>query len=80
MPYADLFTTAVDARNPLTAAEAAHPLKAELKRYLTPAVLVLDELGYLPLDKTGADLPFRVLSQRYERGSLIITTNKVHKN
>lgn len=37
-------------------------------------------VGYLPLYKTGADLPFRVLSQRYERGSLIITTNKVHKN
>ena len=47
---------------------------------MPPAVLVLDELGYLPLDKTGADLLFQVISQRYERGSLIITTNKAYKN
>jgi DNA replication protein DnaC len=75
-----LFTTAVDALNNLVAAQAAQRLKAELKRYLTPAVLVLDELGYLPLDKIGADLLFQVISQRYERGSLIITTNKAYKN
>lgn len=78
--HAVLFTTAVDALNNLVAAQAAQRLKAELKRYLTPAVLVLDELGYLPLDKTGADLLFQVISQRYERGSLIITTNKAYKN
>ncbi len=75
-----LFTTAVDALNNLVAAQAAHRLKAELKRYLTPAVLVLDELGYLPLDKNGADLLFQIISQRYERGSLVITTNKAYKN
>lgn len=75
-----LFTTAVDALNNLVAAQAAQRLKAELKRYLTPAVVVLDELGYLPLDKIGADLLFQVISQRYERGSLIITTNKAYKN
>lgn len=75
-----LFTTAVDALNNLVAAQAAQRLKAELKRYLAPAVLVLDELGYLPLDKSGADLLFQIISQRYERGSLIITTNKAYKN
>lgn len=75
-----LFTTAVDALNNLVAAQAAHRLKAELKRYLAPAVLVLDELGYLPLDKNGADLLFQIISQRYERGSLVITTNKAYKN
>lgn len=75
-----LFTTAVDALNHLVAAQAAQRLKAELKRYLAPSVLILDELGYLPLDKTGADLLFQIISQRYERGSLIITTNKAYKN
>lgn len=75
-----LFTTAVDALNNLVAAQAAHRLKAELKRYLAPALLVLDELGYLPLDKNGADLLFQIISQRYERGSLVITTNKAYKN
>jgi DNA replication protein DnaC len=75
-----LFTTAVDALNNLVAAQATQRLKAELKRYLAPTVLILDELGYLPLDKTGADLLFQVISQRYERGSLILTTNKAYKH
>jgi DNA replication protein DnaC len=74
-----LFTTAVDAINNLVAAQAAHRLKAELNRYLAPAVLILDEIGYLPLDKAGADLLFQIISQRYERGSLIVTTNKAFK-
>ena len=38
-----------------------------------------DELGYLPIDKTGADLLFQIISQRYENGSTIITTNRVFK-
>ena len=36
---------------------------------------LLDELGYVPLDKTGADLLFGFISQRYERRSLVVTTN-----
>ena len=39
-----------------------------------------DELGYLPIDKLGCDLLFQVVSQRYERGSMIITSNKPFKN
>jgi DNA replication protein DnaC len=39
----------------------------------------LDELGYLPNDKNGADLFFQVISGRYERGSLIITSNRAFK-
>ena len=39
----------------------------------------MDELGYLPIDKTGADLLFQIISQRYEQGSLIITSNRVFK-
>ena len=77
--HAVLFTTAVEALNNLVAAQAAHRLKAELKKYLTPAVLVCDELGYLPLDKAGADLLFQIISQRYERGSIVLTTNKPFK-
>ena len=41
---------------------------------------MIDELGYIPLDKAGADLLFQVISHRYERGSLIITTNKAFKS
>jgi DNA replication protein DnaC len=75
-----LFTTAVDIINTLTAAQAAHRLKVELKRLLAPRILCLDEVGYLPIDKTGADLLFQVISQRYERGSIVLTTNQPYKH
>jgi DNA replication protein DnaC len=75
-----LFTTAVDIINTLTAAQAACRLKAELKRFLSPRLLCVDELGYLPIDKTGADLLFQVISQRYEKGSLVLTTNQPFKH
>lgn len=75
-----LFSTAVDAINNLVAAQAVGRLKLELKKYQKPALLVLDELGYLPIDKTGADLLFQVISQRYEKGSLIITSNRAFKD
>jgi DNA replication protein DnaC len=75
-----LFTTAVDIINTLAAAQTTGRLKTELKRYLKPAVLAIDELGYLPIDKTGADLLFQIFSQRYERGSLLITTNQAYKH
>jgi len=78
--HAVLFTTAVDAVNTLLAAQAAHRLHSELKKYITPGLLVLDEVGYLPLDKAGADLLFQIVSQRYERGSIIVTTNKAYKH
>ena len=38
-------------------------------------LLIIDELGYVPLSQTGAELLFEVLSQRYERGSIIVTSN-----
>jgi len=75
-----LFTTAVDAINALVTAQATHRLQSELKKYLAPALLVLDEIGYLPLDKAGADLLFQIISQRYERGSIVVTTNKAYKH
>jgi DNA replication protein DnaC len=75
-----LFATAVDVINSLSAAQAANRLKAELKKYLSPSVLLLDELGYLPIDKRGADLLFQIISQRYERGSIILTSNRAFKN
>ncbi len=74
-----LFTTAVDIINVLTAAQVNHRLKSELKRYVAPRILIVDEVGYLPIDKVGANLLFQVISQRYERGSLILTTNQAYK-
>jgi DNA replication protein DnaC len=40
-------------------------------------VLLLDELGYLPIDKRGADLMFQVVAARYESGSIVLTTNRI---
>lgn len=77
--YHVLFTTAIDVINSLSAAKAVQRLPVELKKYIKPSLLILDELGYLPIDKAGADLLFQVISHRYERGSLIITSNRVFK-
>lgn len=74
-----LFASAIDIINTLAAARKTGRLKDELKRYLRPAVLLVDELGYLPIDKAGADLLFQVISQRYEQGSIILTTNRIYK-
>jgi len=75
-----LFTTAINVINAMSAAKTAGRLKAELKRYLRPEILILDELGYLPIDKHGANLLFQIISHRYERGSIIITSNRAYKH
>ena len=77
--YSVLFASAVDVINTLAAAQRAGRLKTELKKYLKPALLILDELGYLPIDKAGADLLFQVISLRYEQGAIIITSNRAFK-
>jgi DNA replication protein DnaC len=77
--FSVLFATAIDVINTLAAAKSAGRLKAELKKYTKPALLIMDELGYLPIDKAGADLLFQVISLRYEQGAIIITSNRVFK-
>lgn len=77
--FSVLFASAIDIINTLNAACNAGKLKTELKKYLKSDILVIDELGYLPVDKKGADLLFQVISQRYEHGSIILTTNKSFK-
>ena len=74
------FTTAIDIVNTLAAAQNAGRLVQEIRKYTRPQLLVVDEVGYLPIDKHGADLLFQVISQRYETGSIILSTNKVFKH
>jgi DNA replication protein DnaC len=76
--YAVLFTGAIDIINTLAAAHAAGGMKQALARYTKPHVLALDELGYLPIDKFGADCLFQIISHRYERGATLITSNQVY--
>jgi len=77
--YSVLFATAVDVINTLAAAQNAGRLKQELNKYLKPTLIILDEIGYLPIDKTGADLLFQIISKRYEQGSIVLTSNRVFK-
>jgi DNA replication protein DnaC len=74
-----LFTTAIDIVNTLLSAQGAGRMKPELKKYLKPDLLLIDELGYLPVDKKGADILFQALSLRYEKAATLITTNRVYK-
>ena len=75
-----LFTTAIDIINTLAAAQSAGQLKRQIRRYVQPAVLIVDELGFLPVDKLGADLLFQIISARYERAPIVITTNRAYKH
>jgi DNA replication protein DnaC len=70
------FTRAIDMINTLTTAQVNGTLEKALKNYIHPSLLLLDELGYLPIDKRGADLMFQVVAARYESGSIVITTNR----
>jgi DNA replication protein DnaC len=66
----------VDLINHLTTAQINGLLGKALKTYTRPDLLLLDELGYLPIDKRGADLLFQVIAARYESGSIVLTTNR----
>jgi DNA replication protein DnaC len=78
--YSVLFTSAIDVINTLTTAKSTGRLKQEIRKYAKPALLIVDELGYLPIDKSGADLLFQVISARYEQGSTLITSNRAFKD
>jgi DNA replication protein DnaC len=75
-----LFAGAIDVINTLTAAKSAGRLKQEIKKYAKPTLLIVDEIGYLPIDKSGADLLFQVISVRYEKGSTLLTSNRAFKD
>ncbi len=70
-----LFTTAADLLLDLNGQETARALERRLRHYTRPALLVVDEVGYLAYDARAADLLFQLVSRRYEHRSLLITTN-----
>ena len=71
-----LFTTAMDMLNHLLASQVDHSLVRKLRTYTDPALLVIDELGYLSLDQQSSNLFFQVISTRHsQKRSTIITTN-----
>ena len=74
--YRVLFTTAAELIAALTRAAAQGRLDERLKLYTVPRLLIVDEIGYLPIDRAGANLFFQLISRRYERGPMILTSNQ----
>ncbi|MBV8867680.1 MAG: IS21-like element helper ATPase IstB [Acidobacteriaceae bacterium] len=70
------FMTAHDIVGDLGRAYREGRLDRRMRVYLAPKILIIDEMGYLPLDELGATIFFQLVSARYERGSIILTSNK----
>ena len=71
-----LRTTASEMLNDLAAQDSSSALQRRLRRYITPGLLVLDEVGYLSYDSHHADLLFEVTSRRHQKKPIVITTNR----
>ena len=74
--YRVFFTTAANLIASLTRAYGEGRLEEKLQFYTTPRLLIIDEIGYLPIDRFGANLFFQLISRRYERGPMILTSNQ----
>ena len=70
-----LFTTAASLSNELMEAKDDRSLLRFQRQLARNKLLIIDELGFVPLSKTGSELLFEVFSQRYERNSVILTSN-----
>jgi DNA replication protein DnaC len=78
--YSVRCVTAADLLLDLGGQETSRALERRLRAYVKPRLVVIDELGYLGYDNRAADLLFQVISRRYERGSLLVTTNLAFKD
>ena len=74
--HSALFVTATALITALAKAHAEGHLGEQLTFYAKPKLLVIDELGYLPLERSTAHLFFQLVARRYERGSILLTTNQ----
>jgi DNA replication protein DnaC len=74
--YRVLFTTAAAMIATLTKALNEGRLEDKLKVFTVPRLLIIDEIGYLPIERVGANLFFQLISRRYERGPMILTSNQ----
>lgn len=70
------FINAHDLIADLERAERENRLERRMKVYVSPRLLIVDEIGYLPLDQRGVTILFQLVTSRYERGSTILTSNK----
>ncbi len=77
--YTVLFTTLVAALADLLKQESVPAMERRMRRYVTPHLLIIDEIGYIPCDNRSADVLYNIISRRHERASTIITTNLAFK-
>ena len=70
-----LFTTATGLIATLGKAFGENQLDERLKLLTQPPLLIIDEIGYIPIDRQGANLFFQLISRRYEKGSILLTSN-----
>lgn len=73
--YTVLFTSAATLLAQLAKAQHENRLEDKLLHFTKPKLLIIDELGYLPLEPDAAHLMFQLVSRRYERGSVLVTSN-----
>jgi DNA replication protein DnaC len=74
--YRTYFTPAADMVQALQSAHLEGLSALKLRTYLQPSLLVIDELGYLPLDQASANWIFQVVSRRYDKGAVVLTSNR----
>lgn len=74
--YSVMFSTVQNFNSRCSAAMADLSIERVIGQYLDADLVVLDELGFTPLNKLVADYLFRIVAERYERGSIILTSNK----
>lgn len=74
--HSALFVTATALLSALSKAHAEGHFGDQLTFFAKPKLLIVDELGYLPLERATANLFFQLVAKRYERGSILLTTNQ----
>lgn len=74
--YRTYFTSAVDMVQALQSAHLEGLATLKLRAYVQPSLLVVDELGYLPMDQASANWIFQVVSRRYDKGAIVLTSNR----
>lgn len=74
-----LFTKADELIDTLDSAKTAGNISETIKKYTSPKLLIIDELGFESVDSNAAGLFFKIISRRYESGSIVITTNRPYK-
>lgn len=78
--YRTLFISTQGLLASLAKAHSENRLEEKLRVFCQPKLLIIDEIGYLPLDRHGASLFFQLIARRYEKGALILTSNQAYSN